>query len=116
MELELSDPHPRERSLRHHPIHGKGFIDEDGYRNVNNYLRPFIRARDAPPHVWPINAKDWGFEEWLPSQTDMVPQGGSLHPIIERGLDEDGEIVEQLVFCHDEVYPAFSYRQVRNLT
>jgi hypothetical protein len=46
----------------------------------------------------------------------MVPQGGSLHPIIERGLDEDGEMTEQLVLCHDEVYPAFSYRQVPKLT
>jgi hypothetical protein len=108
MKNGLPDEDPREGDLRHHPVHGQGWIDEDDHRNVNNYRHPFIRAQNAPPHVWPINARDWGLEEWLPSQTDMTPDGGGwTHPALV--MDDEDEKVGQ---DHAIVNAAFYYRSV----
>ena len=107
MEVRLVDDNPHERSLRHHKIHGNGWIDLNDYRNVDNYRHPFIRAKNAPPHVWPINAADWGLEEWLPSQTDMTPSsGGNSHPVVR--LDRHGE--EKIGEDHGIVNAAFYYK------
>lgn len=107
MEVRLVDDNPHERSLRHHKIHGNGWIDLNDYRNVDNYRHPFIRAKNAPPHVWPINAADWGLEEWLPSQTDMTPNsGGDTHPVIK--IDRTGE--ERVGEDHGIVNAAFYYK------
>ena len=91
MQNDLADEDPDEKMLRRHPIHYQGWFDEDGYWNTNNYPHAFIRARNCPPAMWPINASDWGFEEWLPSQTDMTP-GGYPHPeiVIVNGQEQVG--------------------------
>jgi hypothetical protein len=83
MENELADEDPDEKTLWNHPIHGHGWVDEEGYLNVDGYPRRFIRAIHCPPAMWPVNARDWGFVQWLASQTDMTPRpGGPQHPAI----------------------------------
>lgn len=99
----LTDPHPKHGEyLTGHPIHShRRGVEVNGFTWVANYVGLFIRAEDAPPHVWPVNAADWGFIEYLPSQKDMTPEGGG-HP----ALNHNGDL--QLV--HGQVYPAFTYK------
>lgn len=73
---------------------------------VPNYVDPFIRPQDTPAHIWPINAADWGFIEWLPSQTDMVPIGEFVpYTVGHPALNHNGHIHH----VYSSVYPAFSY-------
>lgn len=91
--------------LEDHPIHGprNGRQTRDRFTKVPNYVHPFIRAKEAPEHVWPHNAADWGFIEYLPSQTDMTPRKkGRPHP----ALGHDGN--ENMVYAR--VNAAFYYK------
>ena len=73
MKNPLQNENPKERYLTRHPIHGQGWVDENDYRNVDNYPDPHIRAKNTPPRIWPENASDWGLQLWVPSQNDMAP-------------------------------------------
>lgn len=93
--------------LADHPIHGRrrGITTRDGFTRVQNYVDPFIRAEDTSEHLWPHNAADWGLIEYLPSQTDMMPDPrGQRHP----ALDQNGH--ETMV--HRDVNAAFYYKSV----
>lgn len=113
----LPNENPKERSLRHHPIHGQGWVDENGFRNVNNYIHPHIRAKNTPRRIWPENAADWGLQLWVPSQTDMTPGARSErrrprpHPV----LVNDGEY-EWEVMDYSDAYAAFYYTYVHHIS
>ena len=108
MQNDLADEDPKRQSLSRHPVHGHGWVDADGYWNVNNYRHPFIPARWAPPAMWPINASDWGFVEWLPSQNDMTPRSGDpQHPAV---VMVGGE--EEIGLARSGVNAAFYYTYV----
>jgi len=78
---------PDERLLKNHPVHGNrdGWSDRLGYWNVNNYENSFIPASCAPVCVQPCNAVDFGFQECLASQRDMLPEpDGYPHPAMVK--------------------------------
>jgi hypothetical protein len=107
-EGELADEDPAQSYdyyLRDHPIHGQGWIDENGFRNVNNYAHKFIAAEMAPPHVWPVNAVDWGLLEVLPLHTQLQPEPNMGHVMLKVKVDE-----AQLRVCRWTVHPAFQYK------
>lgn len=105
MVCDLPVPNPTvEHDLIGHPIqdspHGR---DVGCYLRLPNYVDRFIKAKDAPPQVWPVNAADWGFRETLPSQSDLTPHSRARpHPIVG---EEDGE----MALTGDRVHAAFNY-------
>jgi hypothetical protein len=115
MENPLSNENPKERYLRRHPIHGQGWIDENDYRNVNNYPYPHIRAKNTPRRIWPENASDWGLQLWVPSQTDMTPRARNTatgrpprpHPVLVSDEQYEWEEMD-----NSDVYAAFYYTYV----
>lgn len=107
-DLNLADPEPTYRPHLHgHPIHSrKRSVEVEGFTYVPNYTHYFIRAKDVPAWIVPINAADWGFVEWLPSQTDMVPGHPDNRPMGHPAVNHNGD----LHLVHALVFPAFSYR------
>jgi len=62
--------------------------------------------------MWPINASDWGFVEWLPSQTDMTPRfGDPQHPAV---VMVGGE--EEIGLARSGVNAAFYYTYVTGMS
>jgi len=112
MNNPLQNENPEERYLRRHPVHGQGWIDEDDYRIVNNYLYPHIRAKNTPRRIWPDNASDWGLQLWVPSQTDMTPGSRNTisgrpprpHPVLVSHGRHEREAMDA-----SDVYAAFYY-------
>lgn len=106
--VRLRVARPKVDMLSHHPIHGKGRGQKtaDGFLSVNNYGDDFICAKDVPPHLWPMNARDWGFVEWLPSQSDMQPHRHARTAGAQRVLNQNGVLA---LLHRKDVYAAFYY-------
>jgi hypothetical protein len=111
-DIALADPDPAAHwhyYLGDHPVHGHGWIDEQGFLNVNKYAHRFIAYFNVPAHIWPVNARDWGLMEVIPLMGILLPIPGMGHPMLRT--NRHGQ--EEMIPCRYNVHAAFEYMYVR---